>query len=65
MEIRYSLSNDTWDEKELEAIRRVISSNRFTMGVEVEAYEKAFAKYFGAKYAVMSNSGSSANLLAI
>nr|WP_304971086.1 DegT/DnrJ/EryC1/StrS family aminotransferase [uncultured Schaedlerella sp.] len=65
MEIRYSLSNDTWDEKELEAIHRVIRSNRFTMGVEVEAYEKAFAKYFGAKYAVMSNSGSSANLLAI
>ncbi|MCI9127133.1 MAG: DegT/DnrJ/EryC1/StrS family aminotransferase [Eubacterium sp.] len=63
--MRYSLSNDTWDEKELEAIHRVIRSNRFTMGVEVEAYEKAFAKYFGAKYAVMSNSGSSANLLAI
>ena len=47
MEIRYSLSNDTWDEKELEAIHRVIRSNRFTMGVEVEAYEKAFAKYPG------------------
>ncbi len=35
------------------------------MGKEVEKYEKAFAKKFGAKYAVMSNSGSSANLLAV
>lgn len=65
MEVKYSLSNDTWDEKELEAIRRVISSKRFTMGTEVEKFEKEFAEYFGTKYAVMSNSGSSANLLAI
>lgn len=65
MEIKYSLSNDTWDEKELEAINRVVKSNRFTMGEEVRTYEKNFAEYFGAKYAVMSNSGSSANLLAI
>lgn len=65
MEIKYSLSNDTWDEKELEAINRVVKSNRFTMGEEVRTYEKNFAEYFGAEYAVMSNSGSSANLLAI
>lgn len=65
MEIKYSLSNDTWDNKEIEAINRVIASNHFTMGKEVEKYEKAFAKKFGSKYAVMSNSGSSANLLAI
>ncbi len=65
MKIKYSLSNDTWDNKEIEAINRVIASNRFTMGKEVEKYEKAFAKKFGSKYAVMSNSGSSANLLAV
>ena len=65
MKIKYSLSNDTWDNKEIEAINRVITSNHFTMGKEVEKYEKAFAKKFGAKYAVMSNSGSSANLLAV
>lgn len=65
MEIKYSLSNDTWDNKEIEAINRVIASNHFTMGKEVAAYEKAFAKKFGSKYAVMSNSGSSANLLAV
>jgi CDP-6-deoxy-D-xylo-4-hexulose-3-dehydrase len=63
MDIKYSLSNDTWDKAELQAINRVIKSNRFTMGPEVEAYEKAFARHFGSKFAVMSNSGSSANLL--
>ena len=33
------------------------------MGENVKQYEKNFAAKFGAKYAVMSNSGSSANLL--
>ena len=33
------------------------------MGPEVEKYEQCFAAYFGSKYAVMVNSGSSANLL--
>lgn len=63
--MNYRLSDDTWDEKELEAIDRVIKSNRFSMGQEVLEFEKAFAEKFGSKYAVMSNSGSSANLLAI
>lgn len=63
METKYSLSNDTWDELELAAIERVIKSNSFTMGAEVKKYESEFATRFGSKYAVMSNSGSSANLL--
>lgn len=61
----YKLSDDTWSHEEIEAINRVINSNRFTMGKEVEEYEKQFAKKVGSKYAVMSNSGSSANLLSI
>jgi CDP-6-deoxy-D-xylo-4-hexulose-3-dehydrase len=35
------------------------------MGAEVKEFEKRFAAYFGSKYAIMVNSGSSANLLAI
>ena len=35
-----------------------------TMGHKVQSFEKLFAKYIGVKYAVMVNSGSSANLLA-
>ena len=63
--INYPLAADTWDDKEYEAINRVIESNRFTIGPEVEKFEEEFAEYFGSKYAVMVNSGSSANLIAI
>jgi CDP-6-deoxy-D-xylo-4-hexulose-3-dehydrase len=33
------------------------------MGDKVRRFEKLFAKYIGVKYALMVNSGSSANLL--
>ena len=59
------LATSTWDEQEYQAIQRVISSDRFTMGSEVKSFEEEFASYFGSKFCVMSNSGSSANLLAI
>lgn len=36
-----------------------------TMGDKVKRFEESFAKYIGTKYAVMVNSGSSANLLAL
>lgn len=61
----YSLASSTWDENELQAMQEVISSGQFTMGAKVKAFEQSFADYFGARYAVMSNSGSSANLLAV
>ena len=59
------LATSTWDHEEYDAIQRVIESDRFSMGPEVEKFEKQFASFFGAKYALMSNSGSSANLLAV
>lgn len=61
--MKYSLSNDTWDSAEINAAHNVIDSRYFTLGKNVKQYEKDFAAKFGAKYAVMSNSGSSANLL--
>lgn len=63
--MRYKLSDNTWDNNENNALKRVIESGFFSMGLEVSAFEKEFAQKFGVKYAVMSNSGSSANLLAI
>ena len=36
-----------------------------TMGKKVKTFEEKFAKYIGTKYAIMVNSGSSANLLAL
>jgi CDP-4-dehydro-6-deoxyglucose reductase, E1 len=50
---------------ENEALLRVIASGQFTMGPEVKAFEEEFAQALGSRFAVMVNSGSSANLLAI
>ncbi|ANQ53647.1 DegT/DnrJ/EryC1/StrS family aminotransferase [Thermosipho sp. 1070] len=61
----YELTDDTWGREEIEAILEVIKSRKFTMGDKTKEFEKRFAEYFGCKYAVMVNSGSSANLLAI
>ena len=64
-EIVYELASSSWDQDELDAMQRVIKSGNFTMGREVREFEGKFADYFGTKFAVMSNSGSSANLLAM
>ncbi|MGD0023109.1 MAG: DegT/DnrJ/EryC1/StrS family aminotransferase [Xanthobacteraceae bacterium] len=61
----YELAVSTWGDEEIEAIKRVIASDRFTVGANVAAFEQAFATYHGRKYAAMVNSGSSANLLSI
>ena len=63
--LNYFLSSDTWDDTEVNAIQRVIESNRYTLGPEVKKYEKEFAEFMGAKHAVMTNSGSSANLITL
>tara|TARA_R110001592_G_scaffold66495_3_gene204205 strand:+ start:1818 stop:2990 length:1173 start_codon:yes stop_codon:yes gene_type:complete len=62
---KYALASSTWDERELQAIQQVIESNMFTMGRHVAEYEHDFARLFGARHAVMVNSGSTANLLMI
>ena len=61
----YKLASSTWDHSELEAIQRVIASDSYSMGEEVAKYEVNFSKYFGSKYAIMTSSGSTANLLMI
>ena len=58
----YPLASTTWDSEEYDALQRVIKTGNFTMGAEVRTYEEAFASHIGSKYAVMTNSGSSANL---
>ncbi|MCH5719961.1 DegT/DnrJ/EryC1/StrS family aminotransferase [Niabella hibiscisoli] len=63
--IKFPLASSTWDDKELTAIHSVIERDQYTMGPKVKEFEERFAEYVGAKHAVMVNSGSSANLLAI
>ena len=65
MNFRFPLATSSWDQCEIDAIHRVISSDHYTMGNEVVTFEKQFASYFGSQFAVMVNSGSSANLLMI
>lgn len=65
MATRFPLATTTWDDAEYVALQSVIASGRFTMGPEVRAFEREFADALGAKHAVMVNSGSSANLIAL
>lgn len=62
---RYELASSTWDDTELQAMQNVIQSGKFTMGERVREFETQFAAHVGAKYAVMVNSGSSANLVLV
>lgn len=63
--MEFKLCDNPWDSEELEAIQSVIDSGMYTMGEKVAEYERQFAKYVDAKYAVQVSSGSTANLLAI
>lgn len=63
--MQYPLASTTWDDAEYAAIQRVIKSGMFTMGKEVSQFEAQFAEWVGSRYAVMVNSGSSANLAMI
>ena len=56
------LENGFNDEDILKGIE-VLLSRKLTMSEITFNFEKYFAKYVGSKYAVMVNSGSSANLL--
>ena len=61
----WPLSESTWGSEEIAAAVAILSSERVTMGTRVKEFEREFASYLGVKHAVMVNSGSSANLLAV
>jgi|SRR3990172_4632236 len=63
--MRFELASTTWGDEEKQAIQDVVNSDLFTMGPQVKRFEEKFANHFGMKYAVMANSGSSANLIAV
>ena len=65
MTYKFPLSYDSWDHQEKEAIFEVVKDGFFTMGKKVKKFEEEFSGYVGSKYAVMVNSGSSANLLMV
>lgn len=61
----WPLAASTWGKEEINAARRVLESGNTTMGVNVAKFEAEFAKYHNMRYAIMVNSGSSANLIAV
>ena len=63
--MEYKLASSTWDHKEIDAIHSVIESGMYSMGDRVRDYENDFANYFSSEFAVMTSSGSTANLLMI
>lgn len=62
--MNYGLAYSTFGAEEKAAMLEVIESDFFTMGKNVKKFEEEFASFFGTKYGVMVNSGSSANLIA-
>jgi len=65
MSFKFPLATASWGQEEQDAMQRVIASGMFTMGANVQAFERDFAKYVDSKFCVMVNSGSSSNLLMV
>lgn len=63
LRIPYALA--VHDGKETKRVLKVLTEHRTNMGQETTEFEKNVVKYFGKKYGIMVNSGSSANLLAL
>lgn len=61
---RYPLLDDAFTFEDLHKGIEVILSGRLTMGEITRKFELEFSKFLNIKYALMVNSGSSANLLA-
>ena len=65
MSFKFPLATKSWGQEELDAMRNIIESGLFTMGANVQTFERDFADAMDSRYCVMVNSGSSANLLMV
>ena len=65
MNLKYPLLSNAFSSNDINEGIKVLRSKRITMSKITYKFEKFFARKMGAKYAVMTNSGSSANLLAM
>lgn len=63
--VQFPLIAETYDADDVVFMMEPMMNGQLTLHDNVRAFEKKFAAYTGAKYAVMVNSGSSANLLAL
>jgi CDP-4-dehydro-6-deoxyglucose reductase, E1 len=63
--LHFPLVDSSYDNQEIISCMATLLSGQLTMGAKVRQFEEQFAAYCGARHAVMVNSGSSANLLAL
>ncbi len=63
--LHFPLVDSSYDNQEIISCMATLLSGQLTMGAKVRQFEQNFARYCGARFAVMVNSGSSANLLAL
>ena len=62
---KYPLLSEAFSTKDINEGINVLRSKHITMSKITKKFELHFAKKMGSKYAIMTNSGSSANLLAL
>jgi CDP-6-deoxy-D-xylo-4-hexulose-3-dehydrase len=63
--LHFPLVDSSYDNQEIISCIATLLGGQLTMGPQVKRFEQQFAQYCGAPHAVMVNSGSSANLLAL
>ena len=63
--MKYPLLNYAFSSKDLSEGIKVIKSGKLTMSKKTYNFEKFFSKKINSKFSVMTNSGSSANLLSV
>ncbi len=63
--VKYPLSPNSFSDEDILKAVKILFTKKITMGYVTKKFEIEFAKYIGSKYALMVNSGSSANLLAM
>lgn len=63
--MKVRLHEPSFGEEEIQAACEQMRTTHVTMGPKVRKFENQCAEYFGSQHALMCNSGSSANLLAV
>ena len=63
--MKYPLLSNAFSESDISEGQKILKSKQITMSSKTKLFEKKFARYIGSKFALMVNSGSSANLLAL
>ena len=63
--MKYPLLSNAFSDSDIREGQKILKSKQITLSSKTRMFEKKFAQYVGSKYALMVNSGSSANLLAL